>query len=312
MENMAEEIKNISIVVPVYNAAPALNELYLQIDNAMANLHLSYKLILVDDGSSDTSWDVIRDIKNKNPEKITAIKMAKNFGQHNAIFCGMRHSKGDYVITMDDDLQHPPDQLVNLIECAKKTGADLVYGIAKNYRRPFKRKIWRWGFKFTSKMTFSASSEGSSFRLLKRELAHKLVQHDQEFVFMDELINWYTANIQYTKVRHDSSKLPTSRYPFSRLSSLYYNLVFGYNAFLLRMITFLGITSSALSFLVGIFFMFKKIFFNVRVGFTGIVVSITFTGGIILLSIGIIGEYMRRMYNIMNAKPQSSISEILE
>lgn len=310
--NMPEEIKNISIVVPVYNSSVALKDLQSAIDKAMKQQSLSYKLILIDDGSEDTSWEVIKDLKNKNTEIITAIRMAKNFGQHNALFCGMRHAKGDYIITMDDDLQHPPDEIIKLIECAKKTNADLVYGISENYRRPFKRKLWRWGFKFSSRLTFSATSEGSSFRLLKRELVNKLVQHNQEFVFIDELVNWYTTNIQFTKVRHDTSTLRESRYPFSRLSSLYYNLVFGYNAFLLRLITFLGISASALSFLVGLFFLIKKIFFNVRVGFTGIVVSVTFTGGIILLSIGIIGEYMRRMYNIMNAKPQSSISEILE
>jgi len=309
---MSEEIKSISIVIPVYNAAAALNDLQTAIDKAMTQIMLPYKLILIDDGSEDNSWEIIKEIKNKNPGKITAIRMAKNFGQHNALFCGMRHSKGDYIITMDDDLQHPPDEISKLIACEKETNADLVYGISENYKRPLKRKLWRWGFKLSSRLTFSASSEGSSFRLLKKELVNKLVQHNQEFVFIDELISWYTANVQYTKVRHDPSRLSESRYPFSRLSKLYYNLVFGYNAFLLRLITFLGISASALSFLVGLFFLIKKIFFHVRVGFTGIVVSTTFTGGVILLSIGVIGEYMRRMYNIMNAKPQSSISEILE
>ena len=309
---MTEKIKNISIVVPVYNASSALNALQAEIDKVMAGAGLSYRLILVDDGSEDNSWEVIKDIKNKHPEKITAIRMAKNFGQHNALFCGMRHSKGDYVVTMDDDLQHPPDEIIKLVECAEQTGADIVYGISENYRRSAGRKILRWGFKFVGRLTLAGSPEGSSFRLLKKGLVNKLIQHNQEFVFVDELVNWYTADIKFIKVRHDPSGLGKSRYPFSRLSKLYYNLVFGYNAFLLRLITFLGITSSAISFLVGLFFMLKKIFFHVRVGFTGIVVSITFTGGIILLSIGIIGEYMRRMYNIMNAKPQSSISEIYE
>lgn len=309
---MFEKIKSISIVVPVYNASAVLNNLQAAVDKAMIQIAVPYKLILVDDGSEDNSWEVIKDIKNKNTEKVIAIRLAKNFGQHNALFCGMRHSKGDYIITMDDDLQHPPDEIIKLIKCIEETNADLVYGISENYHRPFKRKVWRWGFKFTSRITFSASAEGSSFRLIKRELVNKLVQHNQEFVFIDELINWYTTNIKFTKVRHDPSKLTTSRYPFSRLSSLYYNLVFGYNAFLLRLITFLGISASAISFLVALFFLIKKIFFHVRVGFTGIVVSVTFTGGIILLSIGVIGEYMRRMYNIMNTKPQSSISEILD
>lgn len=309
---MTEEIKSISIVIPVYNASAALNDLQVAIDKAMTQIGVSYKLILVDDGSKDGSWEIIKDLKNKNPGKITAIRMAKNFGQHNALFCGMRYSKEDYVITMDDDLQHPPDEIGKLIDCIKKENADIVYGISENYHRPFKRKLWRWGFKLSSRLTFSASSEGSSFRLIKGDLVSKLIQHNQEFVFMDELINWYTSNIKYLKVRHDPSRLGESRYPFSRLSRLYYNLVFGYNAFLLRLITFLGISASAISFLVALLFLIKKIFFHVKVGFTGIVVSITFTGGIILLSIGIIGEYMRRMYNIMNAKPQSSISEIIE
>ena len=174
------------------------------------------------------------------------------------------------------------------------------------------RRFFRWGFRKLNRITTTTDSEGSSFRLLRKELVKKLIQHEQEFVFLDELASWYTEKLEYIKVRHDPSRLLNSRYPFSKLSRLYYNLVFGYNAFLLRLITSLGISTSAISFLVALFFLIKKIFFHVRVGFTGIVVSITFTGGIILLSIGIIGEYMRRMYNIMNGKPQSSISEILE
>jgi polyisoprenyl-phosphate glycosyltransferase len=114
---MAEEIKSISIVIPVYNASAALNALQMEIDKVMTALKVPYKLILVDDGSEDNSWEIIKDIKNRNPEKITAIRMAKNFGQHNALFCGMRHSKGDYVITMDDDLQHPPDEIIKLLQC---------------------------------------------------------------------------------------------------------------------------------------------------------------------------------------------------
>jgi polyisoprenyl-phosphate glycosyltransferase len=306
------EIKNISIIIPVYNASPSLNELQAEIDKVMTDIALPYKLIMVDDGSADNSWEIIKALKSKFPEKITAIRMAKNYGQHNALFCGMRHAKGDYIITMDDDLQHPPDEIIKLVECAEKTGADMVYGVSENYKRSLKRKFWRLGFKLSSQLTFGGDTEGSSFRLLKRELVNKLIQHNQEFVFIDEIATWYTANIKFTKVRHNHSKLGASRYRFSGLLKLYYNIVFGYNAFLLRLITFLGIASSAISFLVGVFFVIKKVFFHVLVGFTGIVVSITFTGGIILLSIGIIGEYLRRMYNIMNAKPQSSIREIYE
>jgi glycosyltransferase involved in cell wall biosynthesis len=308
---MAGEIKNISIVVPVFNAAPALIALQAEIDKIMVLEAISYKLILVDDGSEDNSWEVMKAVKNKNPEKVIAIRMSKNYGQHNAIFVGFRHAKGEYIITMDDDLQHPPDEIPKLLKCAEETNADLVYGISKTYKRSPLRKFLRWGYRLLNRMT-ADDKEGSAFRVIKKDLVDKLITHDQEFVFIDELTHWYTEKIEYIKVRHDKSHVDKSRYPFSRLSKLYYNLVFGYNAFLLRLITFLGCTSSAISILIGLYFIIKKIFFHVQVGFTGIVVSITFTGGIILLSIGIIGEYMRRMYNIMNAKPQSSVSEILE
>lgn len=309
---MPEGVKNISIVVPVYNSAPALIALQAEIDKVMTLHSIPYKLILVDDGSEDKSWEVIKAVKSNNPEKVIAIRMAKNYGQHNAIFEGFRHTKGDYVVTMDDDLQHPPDELPNMIKAANETGADMVYGISKTYKRSFMRKFLRWGYKTLNRMTTTTDSEGSSLRIIRQELINKITHHDQEFVFIDELITWYTGNIKHIRVRHDPSRLVKSRYPFSRLSKLYYNLVFGYNAFLLRLITSLGITSSAISILVGLYFVIKKIFFHVQVGFTGIVVSITFTGGIILLSIGIIGEYLRRMYNIMNDKPQSSVSEILK
>ncbi|HXP51416.1 MAG TPA: hypothetical protein VN922_15775, partial [Bacteroidia bacterium] len=168
------------------------------------------------------------------------------------------------------------------------------------------------GFKFTTKHTSSSTAEGSSFRLMKSDLAKKLISHKQSFVFIDELISWYTKNIEFVYVEHDHSSLKKSRYSASKLIKLYFNLVFGYNATLLRLITFLGISSSFISFLIGVLFILKKIFFHIRIGFTGIIVSITFSSGVILLSIGIIGEYLRRMYTILNTHPQYYISEILE
>jgi glycosyltransferase involved in cell wall biosynthesis len=302
----------ISIVIPVYNSSEVLFKLQKSIDQAFSDIKIDYQIVFVDDFSHDNSWEVIRAIKNQTPGKVTAIRMAKNFGQHNAIFCGLQYCTGDFIITMDDDMQHPPAEIPKLIECQKATGADLVYGISKKYKRPLFRRITSRGFKFTTKHTSSSTGEGSSFRMIKQDLAKKLVTHKQSFVFIDELISWYTGNIQFTYVEHNESSLKKSRYSTSKLIKLYFNLVFGYNATLLRLITFLGISSSFISFLVGVLFILKKIFFHIRIGYTGIIVSITFSSGVILLSIGIIGEYLRRMYTIMNTFPQYSISEILE
>lgn len=309
---MAEQPKKISVVIPVYNSSSLLVELSNRIDAVFTGINTPYQLVLVDDCSKDDSWDVIKDIKSKFPENITAIRLAKNFGQHNAIACGFHYCTGDYIITMDDDLQHPPEEIPKLINGAIETRADVVYGISEKYKKSMLRDTASKLFKMTTRYTSSAIGEGSPFRILKKNLVKKIITHNQQFVFVDELISWYTSNFAFVIVNHNSSGLKASRYTGFKLMNLYFNLVFGYNALPLRLITYLGISASFISFLVGVFFLIKKIFFNVRVGFTGIVVSITFTGGIILLSIGIIGEYMRRMYNILNAQPQHSIGEILE
>jgi len=309
---MTGETKKISVVIPVYNSSPVLNELFGAVDKVFTTLDMPYRLVLVDDCSQDNSWEVIKEIKQHNPSKVTAIRMAKNFSQHNAIFCGLHHCTGDLIITMDDDMQHPPDEIPVLIAHREKTNADVVYGIAEHYKRSVVRNLFSKGYKASINMSAKEATRGSSFRLMTGELVKKLITHNQQFVFTDELISWYTTHIGYVRVRNEKSKLHGSRYSGLGLARLYFNLVFGYNAALLKMITYLGLSSSLVSFLVGAYFIFKKFFFHVRIGFTGIVVSITFIGGIILLSIGIIGEYLRRMYNILNERPQYSISEILE
>lgn len=309
---MTEQLKKISVIIPVYNSSSLLVELHQKIDHVFNGINIPYQLVLVDDCSKDDSWNIIKELKSKFPEKITAIRLAKNFGQHNAISCGLHYCTGDFVITMDDDLQHPPEEIPKLINGIIETGADVVYGISEKYRKPMLRDTASKLFKMTTRYTSSAIGEGSPFRIIKKSLVKKMITHNQQFVFIDELISWYTSSFAFVVVNHNASGLKASRYTGIKLMNLYFNLVFGYNALPLRLITYLGFSASFISFLVGLFFLIKKIFFHVRVGFTGIVVSVTFTGGVILLSIGIIGEYMRRMYNIMNAQPQHSIGEILE
>ena len=307
-----KEVKKISVVVPVYNSSKILYELQSQLEKACAELNLPYQLVLVDDYSYDDSWEIIKDIKSKRPTNVLAIRMAKNFGQHNAIFCGLRYCTGDVIITMDDDLQSTPSEIVHLLECYKETGADVVYGISSSYKKPLARKVASRTFKTATKLLSKSIGEGSSFRLLEKSLVKKLITHTQYFVFVDELVSWYSSNIEFVKVKHEYSKVKRSRYSTSRLLTLYYELVIGYNATPLRIITYLGLLSSLFSFLVGVFFLYRKMFHHVRLGYTGIIVSITFSSGIILLSIGIIGEHLRKMYNLLNTQPQFSVAEVLE
>jgi polyisoprenyl-phosphate glycosyltransferase len=300
----------ISIVVPVYNASKVLFELRERIESALTGSGHTYEIIFVDDYSTNDSWKIIKELKKNYPGIVVGIRFAKNFGQHNAIFCGLHYCTGDFIVTVDDDLQNPPEEIMKLIECQENTGADIVYGISTTYQRPLLRRVTSNLFKFSSKVT-SNSRGGSSFRLLKKELVKKLISHNQYFVFLDELVAWYTSNMEFITVRHDKSRVGKSRYTGSKLLKLYNNLLIGYNASPLKSITYVGILSSIVSFLVGVFFLIKKIFFDVRIGFTGIIVSVTFTASILLLSIGIIGEYLRKVYFLLNAQPQYFVSEEL-
>lgn len=309
---MQNQVNKISIVVPVYNSSQVLNELHAQIEKALAEIQLPYQLILVDDYSQDNSWEVIKEIKAKNPGKVVGVRMAKNFGQHNAIFCGLRYVNGDVVITMDDDLQNPPSEIKILLQCYKETGADVVYGISKTYQKPLARKVASNSLKTITKLTSKSTGEGSSFRLLKSGLVKKLITHNQYFVYVDELISWYSSDIEFIQVQHARSHVNRSRYDSSKLFNLVYQLALSYNTTPLKMITYLGVTSAGVSFLFGIYFLIRKMFFHVRLGYTSIIVSIMFSAGLILLSIGVIGEHLRKMYNIMNAQPQYSVSEVLE
>ncbi len=302
----------ISIVVPVYNASKVLYQLHERIEKTFTERQMAYQLIFVDDYSMDDSWEVIKDIKTKYPGKVLGIRLAKNFGQHNAVFCGFRYCTGDYIVTIDDDLQNLPEEIPALIECQLQTNADVVYGISSTYKRPLARQAASRAFKTATRILSRAVGEGSSFRLLKNSLVKKLITHNQYFVFVDELISWYTSNVEFVTVTHHKSQIKNSRYTPSKLVKLYYELVIGYNATPLKTITVMGLLSSLVSFIVGLYFIYRKLFFHVRLGYTSIIVSVTFSAGIILLSIGIIGEHLRKMYNLLNAQPQFSVSEVLE
>lgn len=309
---MQNEVSKISIVVPVYNSSKVLYELQNQVEKALAEIQLPYQLVLVDDYSQDDSWDIIKDIKTKFPEKVIGIRMAKNFGQHNAIFCGLRYCSGDVIITMDDDIQSPPSEIKYLLERYKETGADVVYGTSTKYNKPLARKVASKSLKTATRLTSKSLGEGSSFRLLRKDLVKKLITHTQYFVYVDELISWYSSNIEFVNVKHERSQVKDSRYDSSKLFNLFYELAISYNTTPLKLITYLGFTSSLVSFIFGVLFIIRKLFFHVRIGYTSIIVSIMFSAGLILLSIGVIGEHLRRMYNIMNTQPQYSVSEVLE
>ncbi len=305
---MKEEVHMLSysIVIPVYNSEHSLHKVFEEITRVMQTMNKNYEVIFVDDGSSDGSWNVLQEIKQQHEHLVTIVKLAKNFGQHNALLCGFSFAKGEVTITLDDDLQHPPQEIVKLIRKYEETHADVVYGI-------YKKKRHHWFRNLGSKLlkTKSKIADGSSFRLISKRIVTQLSTHRQYFVFIDELLRWYTEDIVYTKVEHNPRMYDKSGYSFQKLLRLFFRITFFYTAFPLRAVSIFGLIASLISVVFAIRFILNKLLYDVPLGYTSIIVTILFATGLILFTLGLLGEYLYRIYKLDNNKPPYAIKKIL-
>ncbi len=301
-----------SIVVPVYNSCQSLKELYQRIEQTMNGLDKSFEVIFVDDDSKDESWEELKLLHHSNPDHILAIQLARNFGQHNATICGIAQASGKYIITMDDDLQNPPEEISKLISQMESSNADLIYGIYNKKRHSMTRNLGSAALKASSRRFFRTKGNGSSFRIMKSSLGKCLLNHQINFIYIDELFNWYTNHIEFVQVVHQKRPYQKSTYTSHLLFSMFSNLVIYYTAIPLKMMVYGGFISGLLSFIAGIIFIYRKIMHDVPLGFTALIVAILFSTSIILLSLGVIGEYLSRIYMVQNQKPPYAIKTRLD
>lgn len=300
-----------SIIIPVYNSFESLEELFQRIERAMNGLGQSFEVIFVDDDSSDGSWNKLELIQSTSPDKVIAIQLARNFGQHNATICGITQASGKFIITMDDDLQNPPEEIAKLVSTMQNSDADLVYGIYDQKQHSIARNLGSSALKASSRHIYKTKGFGSSFRLMKSSLAKNLLNHQLNFIFIDELFNWYTNHIGFALVEHHKRPYQKSTYTSHSLISMFSNLVIYYTAIPLQIMVYGGFIFSFLSLLTGFWFIYRKLVHHVPLGFTALIVAVLFSTSIILLSLGIIGEYLSRIYMVQNRKPPFSINTLL-
>ena len=299
-----------SVVVPVFNSEASLEELFSRLSAVMGSTGKAYELIFVDDGSRDHSWEVLKKIKEEHPGALTAIRLAKNFGQHSATFCGFNYAKGNFIITIDDDLQCPPEEIPKLIKVMEEADAELVYGIYNKKRHSLFRNLGSSFFKNSANL-LGRQKEGSSFRLISNNIIQKIIIHQQNFVFIDEILHWYTDYAGLAVVEHRKRKYKSSGYSNHKIFSLMANLMFYYTAAPLKLMVYGGLISSVFFFILSIFFILKKILLDVPLGYTSLIVAILFSTSLILLSLGVIGEYLSRIYMVQNKKPLYSVKKVL-
>ncbi len=298
-----------SIIVPVYNSAGTLSELCAQIHAAMTGFN--YNIILVNDCSSDNSWQVIKQLQNIPDNKITAINLGRNAGQHNALLCGFNFAKANYIVTIDDDLQFLPVDIPLLIDIQKNTDADLVYGIQADKKHSFIRNLGSKIVAFLFMNFASTPGRGSSFKLIKSTITDQIKHHQHSYTYLDELISWHSTNTQFVTVQHLERQNGKSGYNTFSLIRFTLRVILAYTTLPLKVMTYFGLLAFLLCLAFVCFFIYQKLFFQTELGFTALIVSIFMSTGLILFCLGIIGEYLSRLFMLHNKKPVYLVKEVL-
>ena len=312
MVDLQQEHKvDYSVVVPVYNASKSLMELSECLMDYFQSTNYSYEIILIDDFSKDNSWEIVSKLKKNHPNIIKGIKLTKNHGQHIATCVGFIKASGNYIITIDDDLEVNPGQIQLLINEQNSSNSKVVYGNYSNIERSVTRKLFKFIYQKIAKIIEGSNSvKGSSFRLINAQLAKKIATEATHLIFIDEVFLWYTNAIAYVDVKHNKSKRSKSNYSLFNLVRLTGDVVLYSSLFPLKMIKYFGFFFSFINFGIGFFYLSRKIIHDIAVpGYTSIIVSILFSSGLIIFILGVLGEYLSKMFQLMNNRPLYSIDE---
>ena len=224
-----------SIVIPTYNSPGILDELIIRIKEALLDIDPHHEIILINDGSKDDTWDQLINIKGQNPGiNLQLINLKKNYGQHKATLCGFHVATGKYIITMDDDLQTPPEEITKLIDKQKEDNAALVYGIYGTKQHSMFRNLGSSLFHRLLKNYASFDGKGTSFRLITKEVIEKISSIRLEYVYIDEILHWFSDKISYIEVDHHERPSGRSGYRITSLISMAMRILFNYTTVVLK------------------------------------------------------------------------------
>lgn len=288
-----------SVVVPVYNSEALVGCTIEAIIEFFEGVDWEFELILVNDGSADGSWQVVRDAAERD-SRLIAVNLLKNYGQHTANLCGLRHSSGDYVITMDDDLQNPPSEIARLVEKAVLGGHDVVFGRFDRKKAPWPRAIGSRAIAMINRQIFAKPAEltVSNFRILDRGVVERICNARTAFPYITGQALLYSNRRANVDVRHDARPSGKSNYSTLRIMSLVLRILFSYSSAPLRFVALLGAAIAVLSLAFGLTFLVRGLTSGSGVpGWTSTVTLLSFLNGTIILMLSMLGEYLVRTLN---------------
>ena len=294
-----------SIVVPVYNGEETVCNLFEKTNDFFKKIKVNYEMIFVHDYGPDNSWNELLKLKKNNPDVVKIIKLTRNFGQHNAIICGIEHSSGEFIITMDEDLQHNPFDIQILIDKQFENNYDVVYGKYEERKHSFFRNIGSSLLKrMISKGIPDIHPDYSAFRLIKSDIAKSLINMQNSYTFLDGYISWITTNCASCIVSHSDRQGGVSSYNFKKLVNHTINIFVTFSNYPLRLLVNISILIFILNIVFSTFIIFRKLIYDdFALGFPSLIITIGFGVSLIMLSIGVIGEYIYRINLKTTKKP---------
>jgi undecaprenyl-phosphate 4-deoxy-4-formamido-L-arabinose transferase len=304
----ARNEKTLSIVIPVYNSAAILPELIRRLHQELPGICPEYEIILVNDGSPDESWEVIKRLAREYP-KLRGFTMMRNYGQHNALLCGIRAANYELIVTMDDDLQHPPEEIVCLLAKLDE-GYDVVYGTPQKEEHGLLRTLASQMTKIALQRSMGADTARkiSAFRVFPCGLRAGFADYRSPFVCIDVLLTWGATRFTSLPVRHDPRNSGASNYTLMKLLTHAFNMMTGFSVVPLQVASFLGFACALLGLLILVYVIGRYLILGYSVpGFPFLASIISIFSGAQLLAIGIIGEYLARMHFRMMERPTYTV-----
>jgi len=300
----------LSIVIPVYNGATSIVDLV----HALENLSIAggHEIVLVNDGSADDSLAVCHALFDKARVPMTIVSLARNYGEHNAVMAGLRYASGAHVITMDDDLQNPPEEVQRLLAFAQRNGKEVVY----TYYHGKRHAVWRnLASRFTNRVADFVLEKPrgfylSSFRCMTAFVVREITRYEGPFPYVDGLILQVTQDIDRLLVHHLPRAAGRSNYTLRRLLRLWTTMFVNFSVMPLRISTLTGFALSALGAVGVVMAVAEALFGSPPTGWASLMSAVLLLSGVQLVILGIVGEYLGRLYLTANRKPQSIVKEV--
>lgn len=304
----------LSIVIPVYNAEKTIHRL---VDELIRDLdfHCRLEIILVNDNSIDRSEEVCISLYEKYKKVIKFYSLSMNVGEHSAVMAGLNKATGDYIVIMDDDFQNPISEVVKLVNAALENDHDVVYSYYEKKRHSLFRNLGSWFNDRVANLMLKKPKNLylSSFKILNRFLVDEIIKYHAPFPYIDGLILQVTDKIWKVKVEHHERQESRSGYTFKKLTLLWLNMFTNFSILPLRSSIILGLIFALVGLALGIYTVIEKILYpDLPIGFASLIVSISVFSGIQLIMLGVVGEYIGRVFLSLNRKPQYTIKKIYE